>query len=968
MSHSQIRQIVVRGISTSMILAIVAGVELSAIAAILSEREEMVGQPAELSAWAYAYRADRKVQDRPEANYVLRRLARLDNAYRPLSLLLSQPSEKKLAPEPPYSFFPSCRSVGQEGAMLPQPEGVLQAALLWEGRMHLNRLELAWPSKGSAVPPRESVEIRVYPSPHGWFGWQRDQQVTTPPEVSADGLTWVYKGDWNEVDMVAVFVPSGVKAKIHAAQAEVHYAVPEIRAYGPEKWEQMNLDVEWGFKPGTENAEFDGRVEGFFGLVRNTVPLSGDTETTMDGPAAWKSQGGGSGRRGVRLSLLYIRPAMEQVNNLPRFPWGHPRDTRITIWTRSASFTFLPRDLDKGPILAPEYGFFVTRAGSGKTARDFTAELAAANVKSVREMTRDHREASWDEAMRDIKLPLMPPGTTLPGYKHVEDPPMQVEVPDAHWRDAWRMGVSNLRKGELSYMRLALEAPRPIHAMDAVALHDTAAKWLDTFLQRHGDLADGDFNDGSGSFSMGRLFHGTAIIACPGGTGNLELPGYPENDTYELVHNGGTGRILYDLADHYFLTGDAKWFRQNQWRMQAAAEWIMRQRDAYLKDVPNRGNLAVAGLHPPQHIADCAWGYSEWKWYTVIDAWYWQGLRRFAEAMREVDPENAARYLVASEQYREALEKAVDHTTTLSPVMQVRNGTYRSYIPPLLYTRGPSIGQVVQNPMTDDDWSLQALDAALVPAADDIRVDGHLDVYEDVLSLHATHLSNRHELLTERRRERGLSSAEDWFWGGSASQLGYSSVANVYLRRDEIPSFLRQWINNYASFVVPIPEYCFLEGSSNQFGKDFINLFEQSDHHALLANPGYRNGHALAYFMEQFRNLLVWEDGNTLWLAKATPRAWLEQGKKISVKNAPSYFGTVGYQIDSDADHGKILATVQMPARRMPNRVLLRLRHPKALPLKGVIVNGKPWKDFDPAREVITLHGVEGMVKVEGIY
>ena len=93
--------------------------------------------------------------------------------------------------------------------MLPQPEGVLQAALLWEGRMHLNRLELAWPSKGSAAPPRESVEIRVYPSPHGWFGWQRDQQVTTPPEVSADGLTWVYKGDWKLIPN-GIDLPDGV--------------------------------------------------------------------------------------------------------------------------------------------------------------------------------------------------------------------------------------------------------------------------------------------------------------------------------------------------------------------------------------------------------------------------------------------------------------------------------------------------------------------------------------------------------------------------------------------------------------------------------------------------------------------------------------------------------------------------------------------------------------------------------------
>ena len=127
----------------------------------------------------------------------------------------------------------------------------------------------------------------------------------------------------------------------------------------------------------------------------------------------------------------------------------------------------------------------------------------------------------------------------------------------------------------------------------------------------------------------------------------------------------------------------------------------------------------------------------------------------------------------------------------------------------------------------------------------------------------------------------------------------------------------------------------------------------------------YLNGHALSYFMEQFRSLLVWEDGNTLWLAKATPRHWLEQGKKISVKNAPTYFGTVSYEIVSDVDNGKITATVEMPSRNPPKSVLLRFRHPTALPIKSVLLNGRPWSDFDPAKETIRLHGVSGELKVE---
>ena len=918
--------------------------------------DKLVGQSAELSAWAYTYRADLKVQEKPEAYFVLRRLERLDRVYRPVSLMSLPDNFRK----PP---------------LLPAPSGVLQSALLWEGRVQLDRVELHWPKNGPPPPPQGSVEVRVYPSPYGWFGWQWDQQVAGKPKISEDGFTWVYQtigkptpppgpyglqqglGNWNEVDMVAVFVQPSGEAKKDDAKGRAKCAVPQIRAYGPEKWKRMDVEIEWGFKEGTQNADFDGRAEGFFGLVGEVTPLTGDTGTTIDGQNAWKSHAGGGNRRGTAMSLLYIQPGIEYVekwgfkDGLPKFPYGHPRDTRITVWTQSGSFTFLVEDLEKGPILAPEYGFFVTKAGSGKTARGFAAELEAANIKSIREMTREHREATWEETMREIKLPLLPRGTTLPPYKQVADPSMQVEVPEARWQDAWRVGASHLRQGELSYMTLALEAPRPIRDMDVVGLHDTAAEWLDGFLQRPGAIPDGDFGDGLGNFCIGKLFHGTAILS----------PGY---DTYELIHNGGTGRILYDLAEHYFLTGDVKWFKENQRRMQAAADWIIQQRTLYLKDIPNRDDLWVAGLHPPQHITDIACFQSEWNWYAVIDAWYYQGLRRFAEAMAEVDSNNAGKYLEESEQYQKALQKAVDRAITLAPVMRVRNGTYRSYIPPIFYIRGPSIGQVNQIAMTDDDWPLALVDSAGIPAADDIRVDGHLDVCEDVLALNPVYVygGNRFKFLTDKRRERGLSPAEDWFWGGFSPQLGYSFLANVYLRRDEVSSFLRQWVNNYAAFVMPTPEYLFLEHFMGHGNPSQMAAFKKGEY------KGYANGHALSYFMEQFRSLLVWEDGNVMWLAKATPRHWLEQGKKISVKNAPTHFGTVAYEIVSDVNNGKIVATVEMPSRKLPKNVLLRFRHPKSLPIKNVTVNGSSWADFDPVKEVISLHDVKGTVKLEAHY
>jgi hypothetical protein len=57
-----------------------------------------------------------------------------------------------------------------------------------------------------------------------------------------------------------------------------------------------------------------------------------------------------------------------------------------------------------------------------------------------------------------------------------------------------------------------------------------------------------------------------------------------------------------------------------------------------------------------------------------------------------------------------------------------------------------------------------------------------------------------------------------------------------------------------------------------------------------------------------------------------------------------------------------------MPSRKLATEVLLRLRHPKALPIKNVRVNGKPWEHFDPAKETVRLHDLEDNVSIEAVY
>ena len=238
--------------------------------------------------------------------------------------------------------------------------------------------------------------------------------------------------------------------------------------------------------------------------------------------------------------------------------------------------------------------------------------------------------------------------------------------------------------------------------------------------------------------------------------------------------------------------------------------------------------------------------------------------------------------------------------------------------------------------------ALPLADAFGVIDAADPRIGEHLDLIEELLG---------HD---KKTAQQAPEAAKEHFWTGFAGLVKYSFVDKMHLRRDDVPCFLRHWRNNYAAFVTV--EGGFTEGNS-------LSRY--------AGNPDNKPGGDLmstGWFVESFRNLLVMEIGDSLWLGRATPRVWLEQGKTISVKNAPTHFGTAAYEIVSDADIGKISATIEMPSRKAPKEVVLRFRHPKSVPIKSATVNGKPWTEFNPGKETITLKGLTDTVAVTAQY
>ncbi|MCG2659265.1 MAG: hypothetical protein L6437_03335 [Kiritimatiellae bacterium] len=865
---------------------------------------KLVGQPIDLAPWAYAWRADREIQEKPEAYFIQRRMERLDKVFRPL---VDTPEFKSLKRRDP--------------PMLAPPKGRLWSALLWLAPLHHARIELRWPENGGEIPPPEAVEVRVYPALHGWFGPLWDE-ILRPPEVSPDRRTWAYLNEndpWTgkpmpvspkATDMVAVFLD---KSK---APTGAKYACPSIHLIGTRTWRKLDVEIEWGFQAGKEDAVCGGRIEAYVGMVGHVSPLAEDKGTTMTGACEWRSSGANGKRRGITASLVY--DARPDRRNSSSHSCG-PLDTRITIGSRNGSLTFLADDVNFGPILAPEHGIFVTKAGSGKTARQFAAELAAKNLKCVPQMTREHREAaSWEELMREIRLTR---GKAIPVLQPWEEPPtnaMRVHVPDERWADSWRRSSWELRTKNHCWEALATENALVIYGTDLVGHHDTSAKRLQYWLKAPGVAPDGDFVDGAGGFEYAKsMKHGIA-----------------------WSHDGchpATGLLLFTMAEHYFLSGDKEWFQQNRARMGAAADWIIRQRGRY-KDIPNWKNLDVAGLQPPQVLADAYLPMSYWRWYLVHDAFSHQGLRRFADALAEFDPADARKYREEAEAYGKDILRVVERETAQAPVRPVRDGTYRGMIPASPYARGSKVAPEMLNrcyPMADIELgTLPLADSFGVLAANDTRVGSYLDVIE--------------EALLRRENNPNVSAENSWFWNGFPAFVKCSFVCRIHLLRDDAPCFLRHFMNNYAAYVE-------LHGG-----------FRENWNLGGVRGP--EDTGTTAWFMHTFRDMLVMEAGEVLWLARAAPRVWLEQDKKIAVTNAPTYFGALDYEIVSDVDNGKINATIEMPSRKAPKEVLLRLRHPKSAPIRGVTVNGTDWKDFDPAREVVKLRDLKDKVNVEVKY
>ncbi|MCC6126841.1 MAG: hypothetical protein IT426_17900 [Pirellulales bacterium] len=582
-------------------------------------------------------------------------------------------------------------------------------------------------------------------------------------------------------------------------------------------------------------------------------------------------------------------------------------------------------------------------ASKATTAAEFITELKAKKLSTIRQRTRAHAEQTWEGAVAAMRGNNLPPHPQPPAGAESS---MQVLVPSARLTAQWNLGAWHLLRhceknpkngrrwfNDYPYGILAAETYLVLAALDMMGSHQAAEDGLDQWTTLPMDPHSAGHNEGalpdrpSGLFSDG---HGCLTHA----VGPHGIGGHMDG-----IHAFGPGSIGWAIVEHYWLTRDAQWLKANAPRIKANADWMLRQRQVVAKMVPGGERLWCKGLLPARQPTPDSGGL--WMQVYECEAYYFLFLEQFAKALSAIDPEDGAKLKAEVAAYRKDLLSAVDRSIALSPLAPVRDGTYHSVIPFACYVRGLSTGawgwqrDGSREHVGPLYWETVQSAAPLISPAgllspDDVRVQGYLDVLEDRLLLENANVGNR-----------------PWFDAGWQYQGGLERTANMHLLGDDVSVFLRSFLNCYAVDILPNDGYIFNE-------------------HAVHGPPDKIFEEAA--FLERFRNLLVMEQGDSLWIARAAPRAWFEQGRKISVKNAPSHFGVLSYEIVSDVDRGKINATVEMPARNPPQAVLLRIRHPQATRMKSATVNGRPWKDFDAVAETVRLHDLSGSVKVEANY
>jgi len=119
------------------------------------------------------------------------------------------------------------------------------------------------------------------------------------------------------------------------------------------------------------------------------------------------------------------------------------------------------------------------------------------------------------------------------------------------------------------------------------------------------------------------------------------------------------------------------------------------------------------------------------------------------------------------------------------------------------------------------------------------------------------------------------------------------------------------------------------------------------------------------------KKMLVWEEtddegveNGVVWLCRAAPRAWFEDGEEIRVERAPTRFGEISFHVTSQAARGRIDVSVDLSPLSSLKLVKLRIRHPEKAGMGKVTVDGTRTDKIDTDSETVSIEPKPGRQEI----
>jgi hypothetical protein len=357
------------------------------------------------------------------------------------------------------------------------------------------------------------------------------------------------------------------------------------------------------------------------------------------------------------------------------------------------------------------------------------------------------------------------------------------------------------------------------------------------------------------------------------------------------------GWMQWAAARYFLFSDDMPWLKEKLPALIDSLEWTASQRRLTMRTNSDGSRPDNYGWLPPGRVTDGSAGTS-----TFSDCINWMGFHELTRLLERIGHPRAREFRAIADDYRACILRGLRRAAGRREPVRLNDGTYIPYVPGYLESTGHE--ETMWYAAVVDGGLEGILDSGILPPGEPMEdwVFGNL---EDNLFVMAPNLAD-----------------EAYFLGHGCA----------YLRRDQPKQAI----------------YTFYSVMASHMARPTLTTFE---HRSWGANRVYDLAPwPMGYYTRMLAGILCYDEEEELAYCRATPRAWLEPGKRICVQRLQTRFGPTSFVLNAERD--RIHGYIELPTRHLSKGVRLRLAVDGTI--RSVNLNGKH-APFDPATSEVAL-------------